>query len=244
MSIPATPSPTPAGDEHNPVPATAIPTGPSFEDRVRLFWEKNSKTIIAVLVVILLVIVGQGAWEYLAEKKERDIASRFAAATTPAQVKAFIAEHPQHPLTGVAHLRMADEAYGQGKYADAVVPYEQAAAILQTPALASRARLGVAMAKLQGGRAAEGEAALKAFAADEKEIKAYRAEAAYHLTSLAASNGNATEVTTYSEQLMQLDPASSWTQRALQLRTTVPGAEAPAAPAPASDAPAIKLPGK
>jgi hypothetical protein len=192
-----------------------------------------------VLIVILLIVAGKGAWEYLAEQKERGIGEAYAAANTPAQLKAFITEHSGHPLSGVALLRTADDAYAAGQYSESTSSYDQAAQVLKTGPLASRARLGSAMSKLQSGQTAEAVAALKAFAADSKEITAYRAEAAYHLASHAAASGNAADVKTYSDQLMQLDPASPWTQRSLALRSTV-GIEEPVS---TESAPSITLPG-
>ena len=247
MSTPSTPSsPKPAGDDRNLVPVDENYVAPSFEDRVRIFWEKNNKAVYGVLVVILLAIVAKEGWDYLAAQREKGVEQAYAAATTPAQLRTFIGEHPQHTLAGVAQLQLADEAYAGGRYGEAVTAYEQASGVLKNGPLASRARLGAAMAKLQGGRESEGEAALKALAADEKEPKAYRLEAAYHLTSLAAERHNATDVKTYSDQVMQLDPASPWTQRAMHLRASVPSAEAPvpAADANADQSPAIKLPGR
>lgn len=240
MPNPATPSaPTPAGDDRNLVVVDENYVAPSFEDRLRLFWQKHSKTIVAVLLVILVVIAAKGGWEYLAAEKERGIGEAYASAQTPAQVKSFIAANPNHTLTGVAHLRSADESYAAGQFSESITAYEQASAILKSGPFGSRARLGLAMAKLQGGRAADGEMALKAFAADANEITAFRSEAAYHLASLASSKGNAADVKTYSDQLMQLDPASPWTQRALALRSSV-GSEVPSS---AEAAPTITLPG-
>jgi hypothetical protein len=240
MPNPASPSaPTPAGDDRNLVVVDENYVAPSFEDRLRLFWAKNSKLVIALLVVILLVVAAKEGWEYVAAERERGIGETFAAAATPAQVKSFIEANPEHPLSGVGHLRMADEAYAAGRFSDAIPGYEQAAGILKSGPLASRARLGAAMSKIHAGRAADGEAALKAFAADANEIKAYRAEAAYHLASLASASGNAADVKVYSDQLMQLDPASPWTQRALALRSSAGADE----PAPTDAAPSISLPG-
>jgi hypothetical protein len=240
MPNPATPSsPTPAGDDRNLIAVDENCIAPSFEDRLHAFWEKNKKTVTAVLLVILLIVAGKGVWEYFAAAKEREIGQDYAAATTPAQLKSFIADNPQHPLAGVALLRAADDAYAAGKFADAIGSYDQAATVLKTGPLASRARLGSAMAKLQSGQTAQGEAALKAFAADANEITAYRAEASYHLASHAAANGNSADVKTYSDQLMKLDPASPWTQRALALLSTL-GIEEPAS---AETTPSITLPG-
>lgn len=242
MSNPATPSaPTPAGDPRNLGRPDEAPVVPSFEERLRLFWQRNSKLVTGVLAAVLLAIVAKGAWEYLQAERDKETGRAFAAATTPAQLKAFVAAHDGHPLAGAAQLRMADEAYTDRKFTDAVALYEQAIPALPNVALASRARLGLAMSKLQGGRVAEGEAALKTFAADEKEMKAFRAEAMYHLATHGLASGKAEDVKAYADQLMQLDPTSPWTQRAMMLRASAP-VPAVAAPA-ASDGPAITLPG-
>ena len=91
MPNPATPSaPTPAGDDRNLVVVDENYVAPSFEDRLRIFWQKNSKVVIAVLVVILVAVAAKEGWEYLAAERERGVGEEFAAAVTPAQVKAFI----------------------------------------------------------------------------------------------------------------------------------------------------------
>jgi hypothetical protein len=211
----------------------------TFEDRLRIFWQKNRKAVVVLLVVLFAGILAKGAWEYSEEQKEKDIGREFAAASTPEKLAAFAAAHPGHLLGGVARLRVADAAYAAGKSAEAVTGYEQAAAELKAGPLASRARLGLAMAKIQAGRRADGAAALKQIAGDASEAKGIRIEANYHLASMAAVDGKADEVRKYSEQVMQLDATSPWTQRAFMLAASLPASAAAPASAPAG----IKLPG-
>jgi len=244
MPKPATPSSSKSpGDDRNLVRVDENYVAPSFEDRVRLIWEKNSTAVTTVLVAILLAIAAKGGWEYLSAQKEQDVERAYDAATNSTQLKTFVAAHPDHPLAGAAQLRIADEAYAEGRFTDAIAPYEQAAAVFKTGPCASRARLGLAMAKLQGGREADGEAALKALASNPDEVKAFRAEAAYHLASAAAANGKPEDVKTYSEQLLQIDATSPWAQRVMQLRAVTGGAPAAnVSPQPTTQAPLIKLP--
>lgn len=219
MSSPATPStPAPKGDDRNLVAVDENYIAPSFEDRLRIFWEKNSTAVTVVMFAVLLGIVAKGGWEYLAAQRENDVQASFPAGDNPAALNAFISAHPDHPLAGVALLRLADASYAASKYTEAVGGYEQAVASLKTGPLASRARLGLAMAKLQAGRTADGLAALKTFANDTNEAKPFRAEAAFHLASHAASTGNAADLKTFSELVAAIDPASAWTQHAMQLR--------------------------
>jgi hypothetical protein len=248
MSTPATPSrPTPAGDDRNLVAADAT-IAVSFEDKLHLFWDKNRNAILLLCVGIALVIVGKGIWEYLEREKEIKIGQAYAAATTPEQLKAFAAANPGHALEAVAQIRMADDAYKAGKSAEAVAGYEKAIAVLKDDPLAARAKIGVALAHFQAGKVADATKVLTQLASDEKQFKAVRTEAAYHLTSLAVDAGNATEAQKYVDQLMKIDVSSPWTNRAMSLRASLPAAPAPAATEPKKEGPAagvqVKLPGK
>jgi hypothetical protein len=239
MSTPATPSgQQPSVDDRN-----LVPTGPAtatFEDKANAFWDKNRGVLIGLCVAVVVLLVGKGVWDNLAAKKELEIEQAFAAASTADQLKSFAASHAGHPLAGIAHLKLADEAYAAGKGAEAVAAYDQAIAQIKVGPLASRAQLGRALAKVQAGKAAEANAELKQLASDANQPKSLRAEASYHLASLAAEARNAEEVQKLADQIMQLDPTSGWAARAMALRASLP---TPAAPS-ASNGPAVNLPGK
>ena len=252
MTTPATPSSSkPAGDDRNLVAVDAA-TASTFEDKLHLFWQKNGTAVLTLVGLVILGIIAKGGWDYLAAQKELDVEKDYAAATTPEARKAFAAAHPDHSLSAVSHLRLADEAYTAGKFADALTGYEKAVALFKTGPLGARAKLGLALAKISTGKAAEGTADLKQLAGDAAQLKGVRAEAAYQLTSLAAEAANGADVGKYADQLMSIDPQSPWTQRAISLRAMFPtAAPAPAPAAKADDkkdaaAPAVgvKLPGK
>ena len=251
--MPATPSPTnPAGDDRNLVAADAQPAV-TFADRLQLFWEKNATAVLALCTLVILGVAAKGLWDHFQRQRELDIGQDYAAATTPEQLKSFASSHEGHFLAGVAQLRLADDAYTAGKYAEAVTGYDQALAILKTGPLATRLQLGRAIARIQSGKVAEGSADLKQLLDDPLQLRAIRTEAGYHLASLAAESHNSTEVQAISDRLMQIDPSSLWTQRGMTLRTNIPVAPAAVA-APAATAPAaqpgetpsvqLKLPGK
>jgi len=251
----ATPSQkSPAGDDRSPDAVAAL-IEPSFGDKLELFWEKNSTAVLTLCAAVLLAVAGKGLWEYMARQKELGIEQTYAAATTPEQLKSFAAAHAGHSLAGIAQLRLADDAYTAGKFADAVAGYEAANGILKGGPLAARVKLGLGVAKIQSGKSAEGSAELKQLLDDTQQLRAIRAEAGYHLSSLAADSGDTARAQKISEQLLQIDPSSLWTQRALTLRMTKAAAAAPSAssvpvPAagakPAESAPGVqfKLPGK
>ncbi len=233
MSTPTTPTTPPAGDDRNLVQATPAAASPGFEERLQAFWSKNAKLIMVVCVVVLVAIVARGAMEWMAANKEKGIAADYAAATTNDQLRSFISAQPGHALAGAAHLRLADEAYAAGSYTAALADYQESAGILKTGPLAGRARLGAAMSKFLSNDTAGAQADLRALADDVTQLKAVRAEAAYHLASLASEAGNSVEVARLADQVMTIDPTSLWSQRAMMLRAT---AAAPVAAAPADSA--------
>ncbi len=249
MTTPATPSaPKSAGDDRKLVAVDASYIAPSFEDKLHVFWAKNGTAVLGLCGLVAVGILAKGGWDYLQGQKELDVQKAYAASATSDQLKTFAAAHADHSLAGIAQLRLADEAYTAGKSAEALAGYDKVVAVLKSGPLVARAQLGRALAKVQAGKTAEATADLKQLVSDAAQPKGARAEAAYHLTSLAAEAANATDVQKYSDQLMQLDPAGPWTQRAMMLRASVPAAPAAVTGPAKAEVPAgevkITLPGK
>jgi predicted negative regulator of RcsB-dependent stress response len=234
MTNPANPpSPQSAGAE-TPAPSPV-------DEGLQNFWKKNGNAILVLCALVLLGYVGKAGWEYFAREREAGIQQEFAAADAPEKLQAFADAHPSHALAGLAELRIADFAYASGRLDSAIIGYGRAIDILKTGPLAARARLGLAMAKIQSGLTGEGEASLHQLADDPTQYKAIRAEATYQLASLAASSGQGAEVEKYSVQLMQIDPNSPWTQRAFGLQSLVSPTGPAANPANPGPVPAISF---
>ncbi len=214
--MPTEPKPT------GQTPATDAATAPDLELTMRAFWDKNGKMILVGTALILAVIVGKTAYDYIGEQREKSIAADYAAATaTPEKLKAFISAHSGHTLAGVGQLRLADEAYTAANYADSIALYQQATATLKTGPMAARAQLGEAIAKLQLGQTTEGETKLKAVVADASLPKPIRAEAAYHLAALAFDAKRNDDASKFLDQINTIDPAGLWARRAMGLRSRV-----------------------
>lgn len=244
MTTPAT------SQDSNPTgtpPPPASHPADHFTEWLQLFWAKNSAAVLTGCTLVLLGILAKGGWEMYVEHREASIGKAYGVATTTEQVKQFIASHAGHPLSGVALLRLADEDYAAGKYAEAGANYEKAIAPLGELPLGARAKLGAAMSQILAGKAAEGEASLKKIMDDASSFKALRAEAAYHLISQSVSSGKTGEINALIDKLLQIDGTSIWAQRAMMLRAQLPASalEASAAPsapaAPASGSGDLKL---
>lgn len=225
---------TPASSSASKTPAAPADAQAvlNSEDSFNQFWAKYRTLLVGALVVVILAIAAKGAMEYFAAQKEAEIAQAFAAANTPEKLKAFAAAHPEHSLAGVALLQLADQDYAAGKAADASQAYWDAAKILQTGSLASRAKLGGAMAQLLAGKTADGETALKGILNDTAQPKIVRAEAAAHLASLAAAK-RSEDAKRYIDQVREIDPAGGWAQQMDLLRATLPMTPEPAVAVPA-----------
>lgn len=236
-------TPSPAGDDRNLVPIDENYIAPTFEDRLRIFWEKNSRAILAACALVLAVILGKGAWKIISVQREKAIAADYGAAGDDAgKLKAFAAAQADHALAGLAQLRIADGAYSAGNFIEARAAYDKAAVILKRDAFGQRARMGAAISAVQAGAAAEGEAALKQIVADLGFDKQTRSEAAYHLASIAAASGNATEAVRLIEQSTVIDPDGHWADRASSLRATLPAVTPSAEPSKSTEAPAASTP--
>lgn len=208
--------PPPAG--HQPTDQAAAPAQPGFEEAAQAFWEKNRRVILLVCAAALLVILGREGYGFMQQQKEREVQAAFARAADQAgPLAAFAQAHEGHVLAGVARLRLADQRYSAADYRQAIELYNQAAAQLENPALRGRARLGAAISQLYAGDQAAAETALKAVGDDAALPAGLRAEAHYHLASLAREAGNEAEVSRLVAEIGKIEPVGVWSQRATAL---------------------------
>lgn len=217
------------------MPTPAAPSDPnaaeipvSFEDRIRVAWERNGNMVYIVLCFVAAAVLGKGAMDYFSAQKELAVQQAYAACTAPDMLRAFADSHRGHPLAGVAELRVADMAYESGKFAEASTDYGQAIPDLPAGPLLSRAKLGLAVSEAQSGREPDAEASLRQILGDEAQPKPVRCEAAYQLAVLEVSQGRPGEVQKLTERLMQIDPSSPFGERIASLRSSVPDSAAPA----------------
>ena len=211
MTTPATPTD----------PKTAAPAK-NHEETLREAWARYGNGIYLICGLVALGILAKGGWDYLNAQKELGIRNEYSLCVTPDSFRSFAANHPGHPLAGVAEVAIADNSYATGKYADAVTGYTAAIGDLPVGPVQSRARMGLAMSLALSGKTAEAETNLKQMLNDTNLLKAVRCEAGYHLASLALGEGKKDEVRQVAEQVMQIDATSPFAERAFALRSSVP----------------------
>ncbi len=223
---PATPPPPVGADE--------------FALKVQEFWAKNRSAIFILILVVFAALLGREGWQMFQASRERGIQEDYAkVADRVDQLPKFAADHAGHALAGVALLRVADDAYSKGDFKGATGNYQKATETLEQPALKSRAQLGAAMSQLAGGDKAAAETTLKALAADTKAVAAVRAEATFHLATVAHEAGKDEDAKKHLDEIAKLDATGMWAQRGFMLRAQIEAAK-PAA-APATNAPAVQF---
>jgi hypothetical protein len=207
--------------DHSPsraTPAAAVPAEPDFGTTAQAIWDKNKGFIFVVCVLILLGIIGREGWQYFSDMRENSRQQDYARASDkPEQLIAFADSNSDHPLAGVAYLQVADQKFDAADYKSAAMLYTKATGSLKNEALLGRAKLGAAVSLIEAGDASGGEAALKAINADQTISQAVRAEAAYHLATIAFEAGKTDEVRKLVDDITKIDPAGPWSQRATML---------------------------
>ena len=139
---------------------------PPFEEQIREIWEKkeNRNAVYFGCAIVVILIIGWYGYKALAAQHEAEIEAAYAAAVTPARLRAFAQENSGHPLAGAAFMKMADDAYTVGNYTEAVANYDKAAAALPGTSFATRALFGKTMSQIRSGKAPEATAMLRQLA--------------------------------------------------------------------------------
>jgi hypothetical protein len=230
MTDQASSTPKPAkGDERNVVAVDPNAPQATLEERLAIIWAENRAFILGGIVLVIAVIIGRAVWDNYMAARERAVQEAFGRAETAEAKLAFARENAKHSLAGVAVIGAADAAYAEADYATASSRYAQAAGMLDDPLVRTRARLGEAVATLQGGSAEKGEQLLRAVAADAAAPEPIRAEAWYHVASYNHAAGNIAAAREALAKVNEVSPGGLWASRASVLeRKLPPETEAPA----------------
>jgi len=215
--------------EHHTKDQTDAVVAPDFAAEVHAFWEKNRVFVLILCAAVLLAIVGFEGMRFLNSKRDENAREAFAkAAGSPDRLANFANEYSGHTLASVALLQIADAKYAAGDYASALTGYQKAVQLLTNSLLNARARLGAAVSRIGTGDQAGAQADLKALGADSAADKNIRAEATYHLATLANEAGRLDEVRQLLDEVSKLDAMGIWAQRAMQLRASLTPEATPA----------------
>lgn len=218
---PISPKPT-SGDDRNLVGVGNTGGPMTLEDRLLLTWKNHSTLIVAGAVLIIVLIVGRGAWSSYVEARQVRISEAFGLAESIDEKRVFARDNVGHPLAGVALLGVADEVYRNGDYRMAEIEYSAALAALSDPLLVARARLGEAVSAIQSGSVSKGEPLLRGIADDEQVPAPVRAEALYQLASVQFAEKRYDNARESLDELAESPSASAWMGPMTSLRAQIP----------------------
>jgi predicted negative regulator of RcsB-dependent stress response len=211
-----------SGDDRNLVGVDSTDAALSLEDRLFMTWKNHSTLIIAGVVLVVVLIVGRGAWGSYVEARQARISEAFGLAESIDEKRVFARDNIGHPLAGVALLEVADEVYRNGDYRMSEIEYSAALAALSEPLLMARARMGSAISAIQSGLVSKGEPLLRGIANDEEVPVPVRAEALYHLASVQFAEKRYDDARATLDELAESSSAGAWVGPMTSLRAQIP----------------------
>lgn len=204
-----------AGDDRNLVSIDDAMTDVEFSDRIWLLWERKKGHFITAGLIIVLVVAGYFAVDYIRAHAHNSMQEAYAQAQgEPAELAAFAAEHPKTALGGVAFLQLADEAYESGAFAKAAELYGQAQTGLSQTALLGRTLLGRGIALARDGQTEEARKQLGSLVENTAVLGALRGQAAFDLIVLETNAGQKAAAEAWLKRVREIPGAGIWAEQA------------------------------
>jgi len=98
---------------------TAPPSSYDAALETRVFWERFKTEIIAALIVVVLAIVGFGAYRFYSDHRAAAASAMLASAKSADAYQQVIANYPNAPAAADAYLLLAAAQRKEKKFADA-----------------------------------------------------------------------------------------------------------------------------
>ena len=201
-----------AGDDRNLVAIDEAYKEASFEDRLRLFWEKYQGPLIVGGVLIVLGIIGWQVMGFVAERMDQRIRNEYAAIETSEERLDFAQHRSGHLLSGVAYLELGDEAFEEENFGEAIEFYREALNRLEEHEFRDRAQYSLAMSLVENGDLQEGRAELENLRDRTGALSVFREEARFALAILLADEGETEQAIAMLEEIEADSPSGivSW----------------------------------
>lgn len=219
------PANQPSADERNIVPVDSSYEGANLEDQLFLFWHKYKSIIVACAVIVALILAGWGVLSVFQDRREVRIQEEYQQTMISGEFIPFAEKNAPHPLAGLAYLQAADKKFEEENFAQSATLYGKAADSLKDQAFNGRARIGKGVALSLGGEQEQALAQLEEVARDGGTLGITRAEAHYHVASIATELNRPELALTHIEEVMKLDRSQVWAGRAMALQQSLPKPE-------------------
>ena len=94
---------------------------PSYDAALetRVFWERFKTEIIAALIIVMLAIIGFGAYRFYSDRRVAAASALLASAKSAGAYQQVIANYPNTPAAADAYLLLAEAQRKEKKFAEA-----------------------------------------------------------------------------------------------------------------------------
>lgn len=194
----------------------------SMEELIQIYWDKYSRRIILVLVLITFCFAGYKGVKYYKQQQLEILQHQYQDAKKEGKELALAEENPREPLSGAVFVENADAFYTAGKYDEAIKYYRMALKPLAKTIVVDRVRLGIGISMIMSGDKEGGMKELDLLVNDRKVQGIFRAEAAYQAAILSLKNENYTKANEYLGSLSHIANAGIWAQKGEMLKDGTP----------------------
>lgn len=98
---------------------TAPPSSYDAALETRVFWERFKTEIVAALIIVVLAIIGFGAYRFYSDHRAAAASAMLASAKSADAYQQVIANYPNAPAAADAYLLLAEAQRKEKKFADA-----------------------------------------------------------------------------------------------------------------------------
>ncbi|MCZ6673870.1 MAG: tetratricopeptide repeat protein [Verrucomicrobia bacterium] len=194
----------------------------NLEDQLIVYWNRHKNQVLIGLLVAVVLVLGIQLSKWWSQKSVTDRGEAYAAATDDSQKEAFADNNSSSELGGVAYLELADKAYSDGNFVNAISLYEKAFKAFDLVTFKQRSHLGLALSRLQSGNATVAIKDLESISAKVDYPEVARAEALFHLSILDWENGSFESMLQRHEQIEEFSNAGNWPRKVFELQNSVP----------------------
>lgn len=178
-------------------------------DELQIFFEKYKYGIIASIFILLVAIAGLIGWTSQQSTRENLAHERLAASKTPEALKAVIQDFPKSNTALLAEYQLANQAYEQGRWEEAIASYKKILEYDPNSTLVPSAIIGQGAAYESIGKRDEALKSYQSMAtAAPKSFQAPQAK--YAAGRLLESGGKLKDAQKEFEDLIANYPKSSW----------------------------------
>ncbi|HVU38118.1 MAG TPA: tetratricopeptide repeat protein [Opitutales bacterium] len=202
------------GDDRHLVAVDDNYGGGDMEDRLWLFWQRHSKSVLAALTIVALGLIGWEGWNAYQNHVVSTLQSEYQTLQTPDAFLNFAQANPNAILGKIALLEAADGFYTTGKYQEAAEAYGKAATVWGADEKGQRARLGWSLALLNSGDVAGAEQHLDSLYNDSTTLDYFRSQAAFDSAVIYAQHGDTANATTWVDRAKSFSSSPMWSSLA------------------------------